>query len=133
MPADFEVVANDCKIASQVLDAGIASHLADRVIKPEFQYICSETVEPSLTAWQIFVALYIVVVIPTLIGWAILYRRRTPAENFFILGALSMVFPVIAPIIILLNVGQEAEDVELAMQAGPGLLFERRRHADDQN
>lgn len=133
MPVEFEVVANNCELASQILDTGIASHLADHVSKPEFRYICSETVEPSLTAWQIFIALYLVVVIPTLIGWAVLYRRRAPAEKFINLGALSMIFPVIAPIIVLLSFGQQAEDVEIAMQAGPGLLFERRRHADDQH
>lgn len=135
MPTNFEVVATNCELTQEILDAGIEVFAANLANEPEFVYTCIENIGPSLSAWQIFSAIYIVLLIPTFISWVVLHRKDAPADQLLILGAVSMIFPVIAPIVALMNFGKNVEAVEeaVAMEAGPGLLFARRRNADDQN
>ena len=133
MPTNFEVVATNCELAQEILDAGIEAYVANLANTPDYQYICIEKMEPAFSAWQIFLAIYMVLLIPTFISWVVLHRKGAPADQLLILGAMSMILPVIAPIVVLMNFGQNAEAVEVAMEAGPGLLFARRHNADDQN
>lgn len=135
MPTNIEVVATNCELAQEILDAGIEEFAANLANESEFAYTCIENIEPSLSAWQIFMAIYVMLLIPTFISWIVLRRKGAPADQLLILGAMSMIFPFIAPIVALMNFGQNAEAVEVAtaMEAGPGLLFARKRNADDQN
>ena len=132
MPAEFEVVANNCELVKQILDAGIDAYAAARVGEPALQFTCMETSEPALGALQICLAIYFTLVIPTLIAWAILYRRGEPAESLCMLGGLSMIFPLVAPIIMLSNFGHSANAGGRVLLASHGLIAKRRPNADDQ-
>lgn len=136
MPTKFEVVATNCKLAQEILDAGIEAFVANFANTPDYEYICIEKMEPVFSAWQIFLAIYIVLLIPTFISWVVLHRKSAPADQFFILGTMSMILPVIAPIVVFINLNQNAqnaETVEVAMKARPWIQFARKHDADDQN
>ena len=135
MPTNFEVVATNCELAQEILDAGIEVFAANLADESDFVYSCIENAETSLTAWQIFLAIYTVLLIPAFISWVVLHRKGAAAEELLILGAMSMILPVIAPIVALMQIGQnpEAVEVAVAMEAGPGRLLRRIRNADDQH
>jgi hypothetical protein len=139
VPTSFEVVATNCELAQQILDAGNEVFKANLANDSELVYTCIEKASRSLTAWQVFLAIYIVLLIPTFVGWVVLYRKGAPSDQLLALGVLSMLLPVFAPLVALMGFGNNVEaaeklaTAEVAMEAGPGLLFERKQNADDQN
>lgn len=132
MPVEFEVTANNCEIASQVLDAGIASYAAERAAQLDFQYSCLETMEPALTAWQIILAIYVVALIPAIIGWAVLYIRGEPTDKFFNWGALSFLMPIVGPLLALMPV-DERLGYMLIFAPNRKSPSQGNRHADNAN
>ena len=132
MPVEFEVVTNNCEIVSQVLDAGITSHVADHVTKPDFQYTCIETMEPSLTAWQIFLAIYVVALIPAILGWAVLYLKGEQTDKFFKWGSLSFVVPLVGPLLALVPVDEHSGFI-LKLAVNRKSPSQVNRYADDAN
>lgn len=138
MPVEFQVVTNNCEIVSQVLDAGIPSYLADRAVKPEFQYSCIETMEPALTAWQIFLTIYVVALMPAIVGWAVLYFKGKQADKFFKWGALSFCMPLVGPFLALIPVDENSGFVnKMAVNRKLGIIrkspSQGNRHANDAN
>ena len=95
----FEIAATNCEVVGQILDAGIASYVAGLDQARDFVFTCSETIELSPSASQIFLRFYILFLIPTLIGWAILYRRGAKASEFFEWGIVAVVVPIIGPLV----------------------------------
>ena len=132
MPINFEVAATNCELAREILDAGIQDYVGNLANESEYLYTCIENIKPSLSAWQIFLAIYIALLIPAFICWVVLHRKGASADQLIILGVLSLLMPAIGPIIMLLSLDQKAVALGVAMEAGPGLLIERRRDADDQ-
>lgn len=133
MPSNFDVVATNCELAQEILDAGIEAYVANLASAPDYQYNCIEKMEQALAAWQIFLAIYVVLLIPTFISWVVLHRKSAPANQLLFLGVMSLIFPFIAPIVVLMNFNQNDEAVEVAMKAGRGLLYARKHNADDRN
>ncbi len=79
---DFEVVATDCQLAGEILDVGIEAYTAARDSATAYNYICVGNASLSPSPSQIFLSFYIVGLIPTLIGWAILYRQGRLLKSF---------------------------------------------------
>ncbi len=103
MPINFEVAATNCKLAREILDVGIEAYKSGRDPATAYSYTCVENVELTPSATQIFLTLYVLGLIPTLIGWAVLYRRRAPVDAFFKWGICCVVLPAFGPFVALLS------------------------------
>lgn len=108
MPFEFEAAANNCEFAAQVLDAGIEAYVTARDLATEITYICVEN-WPAASAWQVFLYIYAVVLIISLAGWVVFYRRGASSDRLFKWGMVSFVLPPLAPIVAILNFGDRRE------------------------
>lgn len=130
MPVQFEVVTNSCEIVSQVLDVGIASYVAERAVNLDFQYVCAETTEPSLTAWQIFQAIYVIALVPAFVGWIVLYLKGERADKFLKWGVLAFAMPVAGPLFALIPVDDRTGFIWI-LPVNRRAPRQGGRHADD--
>lgn len=131
MPVEFEVIANNCELASQVLDAGIKSYAAMRDLEPSYSFTCAENARPTISAWQFFLSIYAVVLIPAVIGWAVLYRKGARTDKFFMWGIGSVLFPIIMPLVALMKFGEIFAIPVAENAAGQPSAEKRRTYADD--
>lgn len=132
MPSEFEVVTNNCEIVSQVLDAGIASYVAERVAQLDFQYTCIEILDQSLTTWQIFLAIYVVALIPAIIGWAVLYIKGEPTDKLLKLGFLSFMMPLFGPLLALIPLDEHSGFIS-KLAVARKTSRQGNQHADNAN
>ncbi|MDE2634793.1 MAG: hypothetical protein OXI30_00390 [Chloroflexota bacterium] len=105
MPYEFEVAATSCELAREILDVGIEAYKAVHNSATAYNYMCVENVSLAPPASQIFLTVYLVGLIPSIIGWSVLYRRGAPAGAFFKWGICCGVVPVFGPIVALLGSG----------------------------
>ena len=108
MPFEFEVAANNCEFAAQVLDAGIEAYVTARDLATEITYICVEN-GPAVSAWQVFLYIYLVVLIISLAGWVVYYRRGASSDKLLKWGIVSFALPPLAPIVAIFNFGDGQE------------------------
>ena len=128
MPTNFEVAATNCELAREILDVGIEAYKAVRDSATAYSYTCVENVEPS--ASQILLTLYVLGLIPTLIGWTVLYCRRAPVDAFFKWGICCVVLPVFGPFVALLGFVKLPEAIARYSVAG-SWQEAGNRNADD--
>ena len=127
---NIEVAATHCDIATHILDAGIAS-FQDAQVQQTFQYTCVEQAQPALTNWQMLLSIYLVVMIPALIVWAILYRKGLGRAEFFKWGVASFLMPVLAPFAALVYLAWHPVDSWPDVKAGLQIESTGRSDADD--
>jgi len=103
MPFEFEVASTNCELAQKILDVGIEAYQTAWDLLTTYSYTCVESVSLRPSASQIFLTLYVVGLIPTIIGWAVLYRRGAPTDAFFKWGICCAVIPIFGPFVALLG------------------------------
>ena len=117
MPIGFEVTANNCEIASQVLDAGIKAYSTVRDLDSEFAYTCLEK-GSSISAWELALYVYAVALLCTLVGWIYFYHRGATADRLLKWGIVSVVFPVVGTLVALLNFGDSNQSLNTSIARG---------------